>query len=142
MLRAGLESALEKDGKTKKQEPSAVRWKNRNSRRTNPPSNITFNLSVNPVPIEDIDQADNKYAKNIGLDKLVRPYRDQQGERSNVKDAEEDPDPANKETPGDVFYYGSLADMGELLGLDEEDEVEPEADAPTTGWGWGWLSRS
>ena len=174
VIRKGLSDALEKERqkeqKMKREEgglPLASRRRKKKLIRkaSGPRTEVTFNLQVNPVPIDDISQMDAQHAKAIGLEPLVEPFpvpKSPKAERKEIVAPSDRPgasfgpyaygvdERTERKKPmlvDDVQYVG-LEDMAALLGFDDEDEDEESLAADNNGqsnlWSGlaGWFNAS
>ena len=179
VIRKGLSDALEKERrkeqKMKREEGglplASLRRKKKLIRKASGPrTEVTFNLQVNPVPIDDISQIDTQYAKSMGLEPLVEPFPVPKSPGVEGKGSTAEPSDgtstsrARAASFGEYAYgvdertdrkkpmlvdevqYVGLEDMAALLGFDNEDEEE--SIAPTDGqnnlWSGlaGWFNAS
>ena len=176
VIRKGLSDALEKERqkerKMKREEGglplASLRRKKKLIRKASGPrTEVTFNLQVNPVPIDDISQIDTQYAQSMGLEPLVEPFPVPKSPEAEGKGSTAEPsDGTNRARASfgeyaygvdertdckkpmlvDEVQYVGLEDMAALLGLDDEDEEE--SIAPTDGknnlWSGlaGWFNAS
>jgi len=158
VIRKGLSDALEKERqkeqKEKKRAPNASRRRRKRLIRkaSGPRPEVTFNLAVNPIPIDNLSQMNSHHAKAIGLEPLVEPFPVAKGSAEEngpvVADAGAQQFGAYaygiEETPprpmlvDDVQYVG-LEDMAALLGFDEDDEEEDVAQQSNQTF-WGGLT--
>ena len=161
VIRKGLSDALEKERqkeqKMKREEgglPLASRRRKKKLIRkaSGPRTEVTFNLQVNPVPIDDISQMDAQHAKAIGLEPLVEPFPVPKSPEAGGKGSTAEPsggtnrarasfgeyaygvdERTDRKKPMlvDEVQYVGLEDMAALLGFYDEDEEE--SIAPTGG---------
>lgn len=159
VIREGLKEALKREQQMKNEvgpaDTATLRWRKKRAVRkaAGPRSGVTFNLAVNPVPMENINHMNEGSAKAVGLDDLVKPFpiRGVPGNNgvrtvpigaSAVGTAPPlGASVAESKTPltDDVRYVG-LEDMAALLGFEDEDEDGVEDVEPSRNrWGLGWF---
>jgi hypothetical protein len=176
VIRKGLSGALEKERQKETKMRREVgglplasrRRKNKLVRKASGSrAEVTFNLQVNPVPIDDISQMDMQHAKAIGLETLVEPFPVPKSPKADREKSEAPSDRprtslgqyayglderTERKNPtcmlvDDVQYVG-LEDMAALLGFDDEDEDEESIAADNNErnnlWNGlaGWFSDS
>lgn len=175
VIRKGLSDALEKERqnerKMKREEGglplASLRRKKKLIRKASGPrTEVTFNLQVNPVPIDDISQIDTQYAQSMGLEPLVEPFPVPKSPKAEGKDSTAEPsDGTNRGRASfgeyaygvderrdckkpmlvDEVQYVGLEDMAALLGFDDEDEEESiGGDGQNNLWSGlaGWFNAS
>ena len=175
VIRKGLSDALEKERqkerKMKREEGglplASLRRKKKLIRKASGPrTEVTFNLQVNPVPIDDISQIDTQYAQSMGLEPLVEPFLVPKSPEAEGKGSTAEPsDGTNRARASfgeyaygvdertdckkpmlvDEVQYVGLEDMAALLGFDDEDEEESiGGDGQNNLWSGlaGWFNAS
>lgn len=175
VIRKGLSDALEKERQKEqkmKREEGGIQLASRRRKKklirkaSGPRTEVTFNLQVNPVPIDDISQMDTQHAKAIGLEPLVEPFPVPKSPKANRKESDVPSDRPSasfgqyaygvderteRKKPmlvDDVQYVG-LEDMAALLGFDDEDEdgeslVAADENGQNNLWSGlaGWFNAS